>query len=342
MSRYSYDDMPPEGYREKGGMRRSSSLIIAFIGVLITLIAILLYLMFSPQEEASQEEAASPDAVTVDIQDVQLLENELDDAALAAASEPEAQPAAEEGRVIVSAYGPLDPPAVYVVQEGDTLSSIASDFSVSPGTIISCNSITDVKDVVPGLRLVIPEISGSYYIAEEGDTADSVALHRNPGLSGDDILALNGMDRDLVAGDRIFIPSLGADLEAEADKGFISPLADGDEVYSFLDVYGGSSLEGVVLAGPAGSAVVAADSGHVIDLPMDKYGKGVKILHDDGYYTVYEGLERILVRQAEKVSKGQPIGSIGTSQTYFGRPAVFFQIEQEGVKIDHALMVKGL
>ena len=130
--------------------------------------------------------------------------------------------------------------------------------------------------------------------------------------------------------------------EAEADKGFISPLADGDEVYSFLDVYGGSSLEGVVLAGPAGSAVVAADSGHVIDLPMDKYGKGVKILHDDGYYTVYEGLERILVRQAEKVSKGQPIGSIGTSQTYFGRPAVFFQIEQEGVKIDPALMVKGL
>ena len=66
MSRYSYDDMPPEGYREKGGMRRSSSLIIAFIGVLITLIAILLYLMFSPQEEASQEET---DALTLRVQE---------------------------------------------------------------------------------------------------------------------------------------------------------------------------------------------------------------------------------------------------------------------------------
>ena len=338
MSRYSYDDMPPEGYREKGGVRKSSSLIIAFIGVLITLIAILLYLMFSPQGGGKQEETAVPDAVTVDVPEANIIENEIS-----------AQPAGEEAdapdegvKEIVSEYKPLDPPSEYTVQPGDTLSSIASDFSVSVGTIISCNSITDVKDVIPGLRLTIPSISGSFYTAEAGDTAESVALHRNPGLSGDDILALNGMDRDLVAGDRIFIPSLGADLEAEADKGFISPLADGDEVYSFLDVYGGSSLEGVVLAGPAGSAVVAADSGHVIDLPMDKYGKGVKILHDDGYYTVYEGLERILVRQAEKVSKGQPIGSIGTSQTYFGRPAVFFQIEQEGVKIDPALMVKGL
>lgn len=338
MSRYSYDDMPPEGYREKGGVRKSSSLIIAFIGVLITLIAILLYLMFSPQGGGKQEETAVPDAVTVDVPEANIIENEIS-----------AQPAGEEAdapdegvKEIVSEYKPLDPPSEYTVQPGDTLSSIASDFSVSVGTIISCNSITDVKDVIPGLRLTIPSISGSFYTAEAGDTAESVALHRNPGLSGDDILTLNGMDRDLEPGDRIFIPSLGADLRGESEKGFASPLPQGELLYGYLDVYAGNAIDGIVIAGSAGSAVLASDDGHVVDLPMDEHGKGVKILHDDGYYTIYEGLELIFVRQAEKVKKGQPIGSIGTSQTYFGRPAVYFQIEQEGVRIDPELVTEGI
>ena len=334
MSRYSYDDMPPEGYKERGGIKKGSSLIIAFIGVLITLIAILLYLMFSPQGEGKEAEVSQPEPVEVDIAEPDIIESEISTEETTA----EAIPAKRE---IVSDYKPLGPPSEYIVKEGDTLSSIASEFSVSVGTIIACNSITDIKDVVPGLCLLIPEISGSYYVAVSGDTADAIALHRNPSLTGDDILALNGLDRDLHAGDRIFIPSLGSNLSS-GDNRFESPLPDGEVIYNYLDVYAGKALTGVVISGLPGSAVTASASGHVVDLPMDDYGKGVKILNDDGYYTVYEGLEIIFVKQADKVEKGQPIGSIGTSQMYFGTPAVFFQIEQEGVAIDPALMVEDL
>ncbi len=49
---------------------------------------------------------------------------------------------------------------IYVVQPGDSLSSIASDFNISVNELITVNNITDPNQLAAGQQLVIPGLEG--------------------------------------------------------------------------------------------------------------------------------------------------------------------------------------
>ena len=51
---------------------------------------------------------------------------------------------------------PPSPAGTYVVEAGDTLSSIAARFSVTVDAISQANGITDVNSIRPGQELIIP------------------------------------------------------------------------------------------------------------------------------------------------------------------------------------------
>jgi LysM repeat protein len=51
---------------------------------------------------------------------------------------------------------PTGPSGTYVVQAGDTLSVIASQFGITVDAISQANGITDVNSIRPGQELVIP------------------------------------------------------------------------------------------------------------------------------------------------------------------------------------------
>jgi LysM repeat protein len=54
----------------------------------------------------------------------------------------------------------LDDYPVYIVQAGDTLTSIAQKFGISPQDIINSNNISN-PDILPvGTRLIIPSLAG--------------------------------------------------------------------------------------------------------------------------------------------------------------------------------------
>ena len=72
------------------------------------------------------------------------------------------------------------PPDVthYTVVQGDTIDSIASKYNVMAETVLGSNGIFDSQEnLAPGRVLVIPPVDGMYYVAQKGDTADTVA-HR--------------------------------------------------------------------------------------------------------------------------------------------------------------------
>ncbi len=48
------------------------------------------------------------------------------------------------------------PVRMYVVAQGDTLSSIAAQFGSSVGAIVAANSLASADEIVIGQRLVIP------------------------------------------------------------------------------------------------------------------------------------------------------------------------------------------
>jgi surface antigen len=93
----------------------------------------------------------------------------------------------------------------YVVQNGDTIASIAAKFNVTSDSITASNSITG-NQATPGTQLVIPPINGIVYIVKAGDTTDSLAQKYSS--SADQIVAFNDAElAGITVGEQILIPN---------------------------------------------------------------------------------------------------------------------------------------
>jgi murein DD-endopeptidase MepM/ murein hydrolase activator NlpD len=170
-------------------------------------------------------------------------------------------------------------PATYVVARGDTLYAIARHYGVSVGRLMTANAISDPRDLRVGQRLVIP---GSYQAASIGST---------------------------VRGEQSATPYRGI----RADRQFAWPVADGT-VTSGFGIRNGVMHDGVDIAAPVGTPVLAAGGGTVIFCGrLHGYGNTVIIQHGPHYVTVYGHDERNLVREGEQVRRGQEIGEIGAT-----------------------------
>ena len=187
MSRYSYDDMPPEGYREKHRGSGRMTAAIASIGVLLTLIAVIIYLLFAPQKEASEMDPGRTSSIAVTPAQPEIIESMEQSVEL-----PQASEAPREERIVAASDRFQQIPFTdYTVQDGDTLTSVAESFSLSTSTIVSVNGLTETT-LEAGMVLRIPPVNGTLYEVEEGDTLSAIASMRNPELSASDLAALNG------------------------------------------------------------------------------------------------------------------------------------------------------
>ncbi len=92
----------------------------------------------------------------------------------------------------------------YVVQAGDTVSSIAAKFGITSDTVRWSNSLTG-DTVAAGKQLLISPVNGIVYKTTSGDTADSLAqkYHANKDL----LVAINDAEiSGLPIGEYIIIP----------------------------------------------------------------------------------------------------------------------------------------
>ncbi len=93
----------------------------------------------------------------------------------------------------------------YVVQDGDTLSTVAVKFNVSTDTIRYASQITDVDSIKPGQTLTIPPVNGILYTAVAGDTTASIASKFN--VAEAMIISQNSLyGEDNLAGMQLTIP----------------------------------------------------------------------------------------------------------------------------------------
>lgn len=99
---------------------------------------------------------------------------------------------------------------VYVVQPGDTLSSIAAQYGVDADSLITINNLKDANAIVVGQKLRVP-ITGldpsqpapeGTYRVQAGETLSAIAVKF--GLSVDELMALN----DLANADAVFVGQL--------------------------------------------------------------------------------------------------------------------------------------
>jgi murein DD-endopeptidase MepM/ murein hydrolase activator NlpD len=113
---------------------------------------------------------------------------------------------------------------------------------------------------------------------------------------------------------------------------YVWPVSRGGTITSRFGRRGSNFHEGVDIAAPTGTPVLAADDGVVVLAGWKGgYGKCIIVEHGNGSATLYGHLSQILVQQGHKVEKGKTIGLVGSTGKSTG-PHLHFEIMQSGVK----------
>lgn len=95
---------------------------------------------------------------------------------------------------------------MYVVEQGDTMGSIAVKNKVTVNTLLWANDIENVDSIMPGDTLFILPVSGISHKVKSGDTIDAIASKYK--ADKDKIIAFNELpaNGDLTEGESIIIP----------------------------------------------------------------------------------------------------------------------------------------
>jgi len=213
----------------------------------------------------------------------------------------------------------------YIVEDGDSLSLIASKFNISLDTLLWANSLTKSTAIQPGQKLIILPVSGVIHHIKNGDTISQIA--QNYKADADEILSFNNISNegDIFIGDIVIIP--GGTMPAPkavsvsqavplADSYFICPIAAPCRITQGLHWYNAIDFS----HGKCGEAIYAAAAGTVLKVKLtsstskwayDGAGNHISILHPNGVVTTYGHLSASLVEQGDTVSQGQMIALMG-------------------------------
>lgn len=253
--------------------------------------------------------------------------------------------------------------SLYVVQDGDTLSHIASRFQVSVNTIRWANDLGTRGTIRPGQVLTILPINSVKHEVESGDTLASIVELYQGDL--EETAIFNGIDLDatLEEGDIILIPDgimdepeptpapaaarqsapapARATTSAPTQTQTTSPSSTQRTRSYFIRAWGGVVSQGyhgpwraVDYAMPIGSPIGASAAGTVIAARSPHawnggYGGLIVLQHDNGAQTYYAHLDSLNVSVGQHVTQGELIGLSGNTGRSTG-PHLHFEIRNWG------------
>jgi murein DD-endopeptidase MepM/ murein hydrolase activator NlpD len=236
---------------------------------------------------------------------------------------------------------------VYTVKAGDTVLGIAAAYGLQPETIMWANSqIEQNPDRLSiGDPVNILPVDGVLHVVKPGDTLSSLAAKYKVDVNNILGYPENGLadaTAALTVGSQLVIPGgtkpfitpqvpAGVVVEAPSDatkgSGSFSWPISGNITQQF---WGGHRA--LDIGSWVGAPAKAADSGYVILAGggwNGGYGNHVIIDHGNGFTTLYAHLNSIFVRTGESVSRGQQIGTVGTTGNSTG-PHLHFEIRYQG------------
>jgi murein DD-endopeptidase MepM/ murein hydrolase activator NlpD len=247
---------------------------------------------------------------------------------------------------------PRDKAITYIVQKGDTVSTIAQKFGISADTVRWANDLSD-DTLTVGDSLQILPVSGIAYKVQSGDTVYTIAKKFASDAQKIVDFPFNDFANpetfSLVSGQMLIIP----DGIKPSEQQFIQPqvfIAQGPSSTSFsgsgftwpvhglITQFASWYHEALDLAAPYGTPIVAAKSGTVTEANTGGYnygyGNDVVIDHGGGYKTLYGHMEAVNVSAGQQVVGGSTvIGWIGMTGRTTG-PHVHFELRQNDVTIN--------
>ncbi|MCG6975501.1 MAG: peptidoglycan DD-metalloendopeptidase family protein [Acidiferrobacterales bacterium] len=238
------------------------------------------------------------------------------------------------------------------VIRGDTLFSIAWDVGVDFRTLAEWNDIGSPYVIRPGQRLRITapaparspstrsgrsakgKASSEYYRVKKGDTVYSIA--RENGTSTRSIIAWNGLKKPyaIYPGQKLRVSGASnsgarSSVKSNQTPSYSSPPANKgrpQQVGRWVWPTSGTVVrryspqgtsKGIDIRGKPGQDVIAAASGTVVyqGSGLRGYGQLIIIKHNSDFLSAYAHCSRILVKEGERVKRGQQIATMGSTGT---------------------------
>lgn len=225
----------------------------------------------------------------------------------------------------------------YIVQAGDTVSTIADQFDVSVNTILWENNLTAYSLIRSEDKLIILPETGISHKVVQGETIGKIAKMYD--ISEEKIIEYNKIENanSLFIGQKLLIPGgkklysniAKSSLSARnytgisAIKDLIAPKGakpvSGNKMnwptqgYRITQYYSWRHA-GLDIANKIGTSIYAADTGVVEYVGWGRgYGNQIVIDHGGGKKTRYAHLSNVYVVKGEEVVKGQSIGAMGST-----------------------------
>jgi len=232
--------------------------------------------------------------------------------------------------------------AEYVVQPGDTISEIADGFDLDTGTILSMNPVDDVRRLLPGTILSIPNRDGLFHMVQPGDSLSGIADSYGTSVSA--VLDANDVESSVLhVGDNLFIPGAfmsDQDLLLAIGELFRWPVRR----FTFTSGFGmrvhpisgtWQMHAAIDLANQTGTPILAAGSGRIVHVENqpNNYGKMIIIDHGNGYRSLYAHLDTFGVSWGDYVVAEEQIGTMGSTGRSTG-PHLHFSVFRGSQPID--------
>lgn len=228
---------------------------------------------------------------------------------------------------------------IYVVQSGDTLSSIAALYKTSISKLTSSNSMDVRQKIRIGDRLLVGNLRGVLHRISSGESLSTIARDYN--VSAQKIQSVNQLSNpnELHAGQTIFVPGavrqvrkfefqwpLSGVSRKRISSGYgyrQHPMGGWDDFHAGIDI-----------AVRYGTPILAAESGKVTQSGRQgNYGNCVIIDHQNGLSTVYAHASRLEVTKGQYVVKGQRIGTVGSTGRSTG-PHLHFEVRKQNKAVN--------
>ncbi len=251
---------------------------------------------------------------------------------------------------------PRDNVEYYIVEGGDTISTIAEKFSISTNTLLWENKLGPRDLIKPGDKLTILPSSGVSHQVKKGDTLAKIASRYS--VTADSIIEYNKLANadDIEQNEILIIP--GGQMPEEVVP--VTPKTSGSSSGSTIfnipppsrvassarmlwptpshrinQYFKGRRHTGADIDGDYSSPIYAADNGRVEYAGSNRSGYGLHVIvnHGGGVKTLYGHESKLFVKVGDSVKRGQTIGMMGCTGRCTGTH-LHFEVRINGVTVN--------
>jgi murein DD-endopeptidase MepM/ murein hydrolase activator NlpD len=202
------------------------------------------------------------------------------------------------------------------VRIGETFYGIAQQYRVHPYDLARVNNLSAPYGIRVGQELALPEKSSTSNKRRRRNIARKKRASRG------------------VRSKPVTPPTAIATPPPASAEGFVWPVR-GKIISGFGVKAKGMRNDGINIATRRGATVVAAENGLVVYAGNELRGFGNLLLikHSKGWVTAYAHNEKVLVKRGARVSKGQPIATVGSTGSV-KMPQLHFEMRRGRVARD--------